>query len=165
MGKHLNKLKNTYKVSFTVKKLRKIDDRINAIFDKYLEKNPDEEISEMERARLLGLVKDQLTTYVQSLSHEDKWTMEHKRVPVTVLSDEKTKENDLISVLDENEPEYFYRDEFTWLVSNIKGPGAMSKAMFDKAVTEDIYISAETAAFYAIDSYISSRNGLGFEFN
>lgn len=158
------KVKNTYQVSFTIKKIRKIDERIESTFDKYLERNPEESLSEVERERLTGLIKDQLTTYVQSLSHEDKWTMEHKRIPITVYSNEKQKVKGLMSATEENAPEYFYRDDFSWLVKNEKTPGAMSKAMFEKAVSEDVYISAETAAFYSIDSYISTRNGLGLEF-
>ena len=158
-------IKTICTVSFTIKKIRKIDTEINSTFDKYLERNPEEKLSQVERDHLLSLTKDQLTTFIQSLSHGEKLTMEHKKVPITVLTDEKLKVNDLINPKIDSSPDYFYSDDQGWHITKEKEKNYYSKPMFDKIITEEIYQHSSTAAYYSIDSYVSCRNGLGFEFN
>lgn len=154
-----------YEVPFTNEVLKKVEETIKDTLELYLKRNPEVNITPTEKARLIGQAKDQLTVFIQDLSKgSEKWTMSHKRVPVLVFAKEERKANDLMSALTTRKSEYFIYDRHTWILSNTKVDGAISRLEFNKAIRNEIYEGASTAAFYAIESYSHCKQVLRDDF-
>lgn len=148
--------KEIYEVSFTKRRLETIEEIINKTFESYMTKNPEVILTKAQCDHLMGQAKDQLTVYIQEMSNSsDRWTMSHKKIPITVLSEKPKKKKDLMSSFTPDVPEYFTNVKGDWVVSNEKTENSYTKTGFDKYILSQINEGAATAAFYAIESYVA----------
>lgn len=154
--------KIVYQIPFTVRQLKIIDKNIEETLESYLKKNPDEFVSANEIEHLKGMAKDQLTVYIQSLANSsERWSMSHKKLGVLIKSSSKLMKKDLISMLDNPKEDYFSNKDGSWVLSNKSDKSAMSFSDFSKEIYKDLYESASTAAFYAIESFVNCRKLYG----
>lgn len=150
--------KEIYEVSFTKKRLNDIEEIIKTTFDSYIQKNPEVQLTKAQLDHLMCQAKDQLTVYIQEMSNSsDRWTMSHKKIPITVLSDKPKKKKDLMSALTPPKPDYFINVKGEWKIADEKAEGALTKTGFDRYILSQINEGAATAAFYAIESYVSCK--------
>lgn len=154
--------KVTYEVSFTLRQLKKIEERINSTIDAYLIKNPESIVSEKEKEHLVGQAKDQLTVFIQSLSGtNEKWSMAHKKIPIVVQAPKSKHKKDLMSALGPQIEDKFYKQKGSWYLYDGETTEGFTYQNFVKELYNEIYEGASTAAFYAIDSFVAVKEKFG----
>lgn len=143
-------------ISFTPNNINVIEKRAKAVFEDYLDKNYTLYLSVKDEDYLIGKVKDQLTIYIKELSDtNDPWSMSNGSVFVTVLAKKPIHENNLLDNKVGSERKY-YKKKNKWYLEDENNKGRVRKT-FEREVMNDIYSSAEVAAFYAIDSFFNAK--------